>query len=115
MYVLQLDIHLRMRLSRLPRCYSLLFRDLSDPLSLRAPSFPSGVTRSVDVSSPYADSPSLAEDILVHADSKNPDWMFFTGISSRDGRYLMMSTSKDTTRVSTHFNVFVVLLLTNDT
>ncbi|KAL1734945.1 prolyl oligopeptidase [Schizophyllum commune] len=39
-----------------------------------------------------------SEVILVHADSKNPDWMFFTGISSRDGRYLMMSTSKDTTR-----------------
>ncbi|KAI4518531.1 hypothetical protein K525DRAFT_259454 [Schizophyllum commune Loenen D] len=39
-----------------------------------------------------------SEDILIHADSKNPDWMFFTGISSRDGRYLMMSTSKDTTR-----------------
>ena len=114
MYVLQLDIHLRMRLSRLPRRYS-LFRDFSDPLSLRAPSCPSGVTTPVDVSSPYADLLSLAEDILVHADSKNPDWMFFTGISSRDGRYLMMSTSKDTTRVSTHVNLSVALLLTNDT
>ncbi|KAL1747799.1 prolyl oligopeptidase [Schizophyllum fasciatum] len=37
-------------------------------------------------------------DILVHKDGEHPEWMFGTAVSSRDGRYLMMSTSKDTTR-----------------
>ncbi|TRM68664.1 prolyl oligopeptidase [Schizophyllum amplum] len=40
------------------------------------------------------------EDVLVHSDKANPEWMFGMRISELDGRYLMMSTSKDTTRTN---------------
>ncbi len=38
-----------------------------------------------------------SDDILVHKDAENPEWMFGAG-ATEDGRYIIMSQSKDTAR-----------------
>lgn len=42
----------------------------------------------------------IAEDILVLKDPSNPEWMWAAEVSEVDGRYLLVSISKDTSRVS---------------
>jgi prolyl oligopeptidase len=42
---------------------------------------------------------SQAEDILVMKDPEHPEWMWGTGISEVDGRYLELYASRDTARV----------------
>ncbi|PCH41552.1 hypothetical protein WOLCODRAFT_89370 [Wolfiporia cocos MD-104 SS10] len=39
-----------------------------------------------------------SEDILVHKDSEHPEWMWSTEVTELDGRYLIMSISRDTAR-----------------
>ncbi|EMD31833.1 hypothetical protein CERSUDRAFT_88707 [Gelatoporia subvermispora B] len=41
---------------------------------------------------------SQAEDILVHKDDSNPEWMWGAEITEIDGRYVMISITKDTSR-----------------
>jgi hypothetical protein len=41
----------------------------------------------------------LAEDILVHEDKENPEWMFGAEVTE-DGKYVALYTMKDTSRVS---------------
>lgn len=40
-----------------------------------------------------------AEDILVYKDESEPEWFWGADVTEDDGRYLMMSISKDTSRV----------------
>ncbi|GAA6061153.1 hypothetical protein JCM10212_005739 [Sporobolomyces blumeae] len=40
---------------------------------------------------------SQAEDVLVHRDPDHPEWMFGAG-ATEDGRYLVMTSSRDTAR-----------------
>lgn len=42
---------------------------------------------------------ALAEDILVYKDESNPEWMWGTEITEVDGRYLLLSIRRDTSRV----------------
>ncbi|KAG5221491.1 prolyl oligopeptidase [Salix suchowensis] len=39
-----------------------------------------------------------SEDILVHKDDTNPEWMWSVDVSDQDGRYLTMYVVKDTSR-----------------
>ncbi|KAI0081447.1 hypothetical protein K474DRAFT_1587789 [Panus rudis PR-1116 ss-1] len=39
-----------------------------------------------------------SEDVLVYKDSEHPEWMWGASISEVDGRYLMLSVSRDTSR-----------------
>ncbi|KAF4574478.1 hypothetical protein EYR36_005813 [Pleurotus pulmonarius] len=39
-----------------------------------------------------------SEDILVHKDDANPEWMWSVDVSDQDGRYLTMYVVKDTSR-----------------
>ncbi|CAL1703361.1 unnamed protein product [Somion occarium] len=41
---------------------------------------------------------SQTEDILVHKDPKNPEWMWGADVTEVDGRYLILSISRDTSR-----------------
>ncbi|OCH85438.1 hypothetical protein OBBRIDRAFT_859242 [Obba rivulosa] len=41
---------------------------------------------------------SQAEDILVYKDDSNPEWMWGTEITEIDGRYMLMTIRKDTSR-----------------
>ncbi|KAI0761741.1 hypothetical protein BC629DRAFT_1443455 [Irpex lacteus] len=41
---------------------------------------------------------SQSEDILVYKDDANPEWFWGTDISEVDGRYLVLSVAKDTSR-----------------
>lgn len=41
---------------------------------------------------------SQSEDILVHQDESNPEWFFGAEVSDEDGRYLIVSISRDTSR-----------------
>lgn len=45
-----------------------------------------------------ADIPDSAEDILVHSDKENPEWMWGVDITE-DGKYLILYVMKDTSRV----------------
>ncbi|GAA5836298.1 hypothetical protein JCM3766R1_003483 [Sporobolomyces carnicolor] len=38
-----------------------------------------------------------SEDVLIHSDSEHPEWMFGAG-ATEDGRYLIMTSSRDTAR-----------------
>ena len=44
---------------------------------------------------------NLAEDILVHNDKENPTWRFGMHITD-DGKYYILTTAKDSSRVSGH-------------
>lgn len=48
---------------------------------------------------------SLGDDILVHQDKENPQWLFSVGVTE-DGKYLVMYISKDCSKVR-----YAVLLL----
>ncbi|KAI0922051.1 hypothetical protein AcV5_000515 [Taiwanofungus camphoratus] len=39
-----------------------------------------------------------AEDILIHKDDEHPEWMWATQVSELDGRYLLLSISRDSAR-----------------
>ena len=45
---------------------------------------------------------AVAEDILVHKDDSEPEWFWGADVTEDDGRYLVMSVSKDTSRVCQH-------------
>ena len=48
---------------------------------------------------PGTDALFSAEDVLVYKDESNPTWMWGTEVTEVDGRYLMLSVTKDTSRV----------------
>ena len=48
---------------------------------------------------PSIDALFSAEDVLVYKDGSNPTWMWGTEVTEVDGRYLMLSVTKDTSRV----------------
>lgn len=41
-----------------------------------------------------------AEDILVIKDAANPTWIFVAEVTEVDGRYVLLTIQKDTSRVS---------------
>lgn len=48
----------------------------------------------------------LDEDILIHKDSNNPEWMW--GIdATKDGKYLVLTVSRDTARVGQPTQILV--------
>jgi hypothetical protein len=47
-----------------------------------------------------------AEDILVYKDDANPEWFWAAEISELDGRYVILSVAKDTSRVLLQFSFF---------
>ncbi len=44
-----------------------------------------------------------ADDVLVYKDETNPEWMWGTQITEVDGRYLLLSIRRDTSRVCLQF------------
>ena len=44
---------------------------------------------------------NAAEDVLVYKDEAHPEWMWGTEITELDGRYLLLSVRRDTSRVRT--------------
>lgn len=50
---------------------------------------------------------SLAEDTLVMKDETNPTYMWGTGISEIDGKYLELTISKDTAPVQHLFTILI--------
>lgn len=50
-------------------------------------------------SCPSFDTPALAEDILVHEDRENPEWIFGAEVTE-DGKYVALYIMRDTSRVS---------------
>jgi prolyl oligopeptidase len=60
-----------------------------------------GTDQCMDIPSPIVDSDSarIAEDILVHKDQDHPTWIFDLSVTE-DEKYLVLSTSRDTARVS---------------
>jgi prolyl oligopeptidase len=48
----------------------------------------------------------LAEDVLVHRDKENPEWLWSIDISE-DGKYFFLYTSKDTSRVGRSSSIII--------
>ena len=42
---------------------------------------------------------ATADDVLVYKDPTNPEWMWGSEVTEIDGRYLLLSIRRDTSRV----------------
>lgn len=50
----------------------------------------------------------LADDVLIHSDKTNPEWMWGVDITD-DGKYIILYTSKDSSRVGLFWNRVFIL------